>query len=93
MFKELYEPPNTTQEQRKINEREWNNPENWHGWFCPRYSSKLDNRPIVPGKYMCRSNCNLAHPRGRMWHRLGWAAIILFLLIVGIAALIANSRG
>lgn len=88
MFEELYEPSGTTPEQRKINEQEWNNPDNWHGYFCPSYSSKLDNRPIVPGKHMCKSNCNLAHSRGRMWHRLGWWSVIVLLALLGVAVLV-----
>ena len=88
MFEELYEPSGTTEEQRKINEREWNNPDNWHGSFCPTYSSKFDNRPIVPGKRMSRSNCNLAHPRGKMWHDFIYWSIIVFLSLSGIAVLL-----
>jgi hypothetical protein len=48
-FLNFHEPFDITEEQRKINEQEWNNPENWRGHFFPSYSSKLDNRPIVPG--------------------------------------------
>ena len=91
MFKEIYEPPGTTPEQRKINEREWNNPDNWHGWLLPTYSSKLDNRPLVPGNNLfSKGNCNLGHPRGRMWHRLGWWSIIILLISIGIAVLISS---
>lgn len=91
MLEELYEPLGTTLEQRKINEQEWNNPDNWHGYFLPCYSSELDNRPIVPGKSpFSKGNCNLAHPRGRMWHRLGWWSVIVIFALLGVILMISE---
>ena len=91
----FYEPSGTTEEQRQINDREWSNPENWHGLFFPYYSSKLDNRPFVPGRYIhpekaggslnmfpgVKTTCNRAHRRGNIWHILAWTAAITITLL------------
>ena len=91
----LYEPAEITEEQKKINDREWNDPKNWHGYFFPNYSSELDNRPFVPGRYIhpekvggslnilfgVKTTCNRAHGRGKLWHILAWGVVIIIALL------------
>jgi len=91
----LCEPANTTSEQRKINEREWSNPDNWHGWICPYYRSEVDTRPFVPGRILHpkinapswlslqkgRPIPNKGQSRGKVWSLLAWYTIILIIII------------
>ena len=50
-------------EQESINQREWERPENWTGWFGS-YSSALDNRLWVPKRPMTGTGdaLNFGHP-------------------------------
>jgi len=91
----LCEPANTTPEQREINEREWMNPDNWHGWICPYYKSDLDTRPFVPGRmlhpkihvptWLCPTKSrpipNRGQSRGKIWSLLAWTTVILISII------------
>jgi hypothetical protein len=94
--KQIYEPPDTTLKQREINEQEWKNPDNWKGSFFPSYTSKLDNRPLVPTRWFPPKKGekkyrhflkprsftpNRAHSRGRAWLTFSWLVLVAIFLL------------
>jgi hypothetical protein len=89
----FYSPLGTTLRQQATNDAEWRKPENWSRGLWPRYSSKLDTRPFVPGRlfrpksenderwaWLSRGTPNWGHPRGRIYALLGWTTVIVVAL-------------
>ena len=68
--------------QDEINQREWNNPDNWGRVFA-FYRSRLDTRVWVPKQksWMGRT-LNFGNPVGRLW------ALLLVLLPIALVAVV-----
>ena len=91
----LCDPSGITAEQKRINDQEWNTPENWKGYIFPSYSSELDSRPFVPARMfrpkfrddtrwvqvLCTQTVNKAHKRGKIWTTLAWVTVLSIAII------------
>jgi uncharacterized membrane protein len=76
------EPTNPTQ--HEIDEREWNNSQNWHWTF---YFSRQDSRTFVPRRRGYGTTVNFARP-GALWFLL---LLLLFPVVVIGAILLSRA--
>ena len=68
-------------DQNAINQREWENPDNWRGWLCT-YRSARDTRVWVPKKNpKLGVTINFAHAAA-WWNLLGIMSVPLGFLLL-----------
>ena len=66
--------------QQELNEAEWQNMDNWNGWFWDIYFSKRDSRWWVRRRKRWMGwTVNLAHPKGALYLH----STLVILLFVG----------
>lgn len=75
--------------QKDANQREWENPDNWHGpGPFQFYGSDRDERVLVPKRHRSRGwTFNLGHPMGR------FLLVLVFSLVLGALVVMLMSAG